>query len=272
MTTATPSEHLVDTTIVVLRMIGAQGCLLTQLRESYPRVISEKRYPIPDLELAEAFLTEHGLVSVTQGFVTRLIEPGDPTIRETLGRARANAATDPDAAVNDLAGFITNEEERRDIVAWTFDAAVNEANLALGAAGEEFVLNLVRAELVAAGDESAAERCERVSLTNDALGYDLFAPRAHADTIRKIEVKTTRLGWDPARIFVTRNEFTTGVRNPEQWSLVIVDASNADAFSLLGHVNATMLAHQVPSDQGAGKWQTMRALLPRLAITEGLPA
>lgn len=271
MTTVAPSEHLIDASIRVLGMIGPSGCTLSELRESYPRVITEKRFPVPDLELAEAFLTEYGFLSITDGFVTRLVEPDDQAARETLGRARAARATDPQTALEELAAFVPNEEERKDLVAWKFDAAADEANRFLGAAGEAFVLGLLRSELEAAGDPGAAARCQQVSLRNDALGYDLIAPRAHTDTIRKIEVKTTRLGWDPARVFVTRNEFTTGMRNPADWALVVVDASTADAMRLVGHVSATVLSHQTPTDNGFGKWQKMRALLPHRAITEGLP-
>lgn len=271
MATVAPSEHLVDTAIVVLRMIGSAGCALVQLRDSYPRLISEKRYPVPDLELAEAFLTEYGFLSITDGFVTRLVAPDDPKIRETLGLARASRTADPDTALAELAAFVANEDERRDLVAWKFDAAADEANRALGSAGEEFVLAALRVELEDAGDPEAALRCQRVSLKNDALGYDLIAPRLHSESVRKIEVKTTRLGWDPVRIFITSNEFTTGMRNPADWTLVIVDASNPDAMRLLGHVNATTISHQAPMDRGSGKWQTMRARLPHIGITEGLP-
>ena len=271
MSTITPSEHLIDASIRVLGMIGTAGCTLSQLRESYPRVITEKRFPVPDLELAEVFLTEYGFLSITNDFVTRLVEPDDEEIREILGRARASDATDPQAALDELAGIIANEEERKDVIAWKFDAATDEANRVLGAAGEAFVLDLLRAELEAAGDPDAAARCQQVSLTNDALGYDLVAPRAHSDTIRKIEVKTTRLPWTPVRVFVTRNEFTTGMRNSADWSLVIVDATTPDAMRIVGHVAPTALSHQTPTDNGSGKWQTMRALLPHLAITEGLP-
>ena len=271
MAAVAPSEHLIDAAIRVLGMIGSNGCTLIQLRESYPRVITEKRFPVPDLELAEAFLTEYGFLSITNGYVTRLVDPDDDTIHETLGRARAARATDPQVALEELAAFVASEEERKDLVAWKFDAAVDEANRLLGAAGEVFVLGLLRDQLEAAGDSAAAARCQQVSLNNDALGYDLVAPRVHSDTVRKIEVKTTRLGWDPARVFVSRNEFTTGMRNAADWTLVIVDASEPDTMRLVGHVTPTILSHQTPTDNGSGKWQTMRALLPHMAIAEGLP-
>ena len=78
-------------------------------------------------------------------------------------------------------------------------------NQALGAAGEEFVINFERARLIHAGKGGLADRIEHTSrLKGDGAGFDILSFE-NSGAERIIEVKTTKYGRDTP-FFVSRNE------------------------------------------------------------------
>ncbi|QIF04808.1 DUF3883 domain-containing protein [Roseimicrobium sp. ORNL1] len=79
------------------------------------------------------------------------------------------------------------------------------SNRSLGAAGEEFVIQLEHRRLWIAGKHSLAERIEHVSKTKgDGLGYDILSFEESGKE-RLIEVKTTSFG-QMTPFFLSRNE------------------------------------------------------------------
>ena len=92
------------------------------------------------------------------------------------------------------------------------------ANAALGAAGEDFVVNYERARLCAAGQDALAGRIEHVSRTRgDGDGFDILSFERSGKE-RLIEVKTTRNG-SQAPFYVTRNELVVSRREADCYHL-----------------------------------------------------
>ena len=107
-------------------------------------------------------------------------------------------------AINNPAGVNYLEREAR--------------NQALGAAGEEFIINYERARLIQAGRESLADRIEHVSETRGpSAGYDILSYETDGRD-RFIEAKTTKYGkYTP--FYITMNELTFSEKNSSQYYL-----------------------------------------------------
>jgi hypothetical protein len=141
---------------------------------------------------------------------------------------------------------------------------------AIGAAGEEAVVAACRMELKGLGEEEAAKQVRVVSEISDELGFDVVAPRVDG-TLRRFEVKTTRSVASVVTVFVTRNEFETGLADPN-WQLVVVRVNRDGGHSMLGYVGGADLAGLMPEDRDdAASWQVTRVRLPLEDLLEGLP-
>lgn len=91
-------------------------------------------------------------------------------------------------------------------------------NASLGAAGEEFVVQLEHDRLQREGAQRLADRIERVSKTRgDGLGYDILSFEASGRE-RLIEVKTTRYG-AMTPFFATPNEVDLSVTRAADYHL-----------------------------------------------------
>jgi hypothetical protein len=91
-------------------------------------------------------------------------------------------------------------------------------NRSLGAAGEEFVVQLETARLARAGFERLAMQVERVSETRgDGLGFDVLSFETTGEE-RLIEVKTTAYGASTP-FFVTTNEVRVSERDEGRFHL-----------------------------------------------------
>ncbi len=94
-----------------------------------------------------------------------------------------------------------------------------QANAALGLAGEEWVVAYERRRLAEAGRADLAKEVRHVSVVDgDGAGYDVrsFDPRSERQ--RLIEVKTTRSGI-LTPFYLTRNEVEVSKAAPESFSL-----------------------------------------------------
>jgi len=112
------------------------------------------------------------------------------------------------------------------------------ANSALGAAGEQFVLNFERARLIAGDRPGLADRIEHVSLTRgDFEGFDVlsFEPTGQE---RLIEVKTTRYGaYTP--FYVTQTELDRSREDSDRYHVhrVFGFREQPKLFTLPGPIN-----------------------------------
>ncbi|UTW03100.1 DUF3883 domain-containing protein [Amphritea atlantica] len=110
-------------------------------------------------------------------------------------------------------------------------------NIALGDAGEQFVMNFERARLIRAGKESLAERVEQVSVTQGpSAGFDVLSFEENGSD-RYIEAKTTKNGKNTP-FYVTPNELRFSQANAKRYHLYRVFKYRADPklFSLQGNL------------------------------------
>ncbi len=114
------------------------------------------------------------------------------------------------------------DAERMALIARKYDVAERDArNRALGAAGEEIVLEHEVATLRAAGRRDLADRVVWTSkMEGDGAGFDIrsFEPNGHG---RLIEVKTTN-GWERTPFHITRAELSAADVHRDQWNLIRV--------------------------------------------------
>lgn len=137
--------------------------------------------------------------------LSSLVAP--PAARGRVDRARENP----------LAPFSTLRKPRVDYI------RRESMNAALGAAGEDYVVNFERARLIAAHQERLANKIEHISKTRgDGAGYDVLSYETSGRE-RLIEVKTTRYGAQTP-FFVTRNEVAVSEQEAERYHLYRVFA------------------------------------------------
>jgi hypothetical protein len=89
--------------------------------------------------------------------------------------------------------------------------------------------------------------------------------------VRRLEVKSTRSAGATVRLFVTRNEITVGLADPD-WFLVVARRDIDGAWTVLGHAAAPSLQPLLPADRDSrGRWQTAALLLAVEDLEPGLP-
>ena len=190
----------------------------------------------------------------------RTAVPDDATVRTELLPDDASAA---------LAAVIPDPGRREAfLLARARKVETSEREL-LGGEGEEAVVAACRAQLAELGaGELAAVR--RVSLVSDELGYDVVAPRT-GDSVRRLEVKSTRSSGATVKLFLTRNEITVGLADPD-WFLVVARRGMDGKWTVLGHAAAASLQSLLPVDcDTRGRWQTAALVLAIGDLEPGLP-
>lgn len=108
-------------------------------------------------------------------------------------------------------------------------------NIALGDAGEQFVMNFEKARLIRAGKESLADRIEQVSVTQGpSAGFDVLSFEENGSD-RYIEAKTTKNGKNTP-FYVTPNELRFSQKNTKRYHLYRVFKYREDpkVFALQG--------------------------------------
>ncbi|WP_373318042.1 protein NO VEIN domain-containing protein [Virgisporangium aliadipatigenens] len=216
-------------------------------------------YSPATLREAEAALLHANLILR----VDRRIRPTDQLVRlrafedrdavEILAVCLAVFAGTPDHEVNPDAPSapLTDPDQRAEI----------------GAAAEDFVLDVCRRELDSLGRSDLAAKTQRVSLISDSLGFDILAP-VIGGASRRLEVKGQSTSSRPfVRFFLTRNEFEVGRRCPE-WSLVCCQVGSSP--NVVGWCKAGTLAPYLPQDRN-GRWTEALVTLPISTLFPGLP-
>lgn len=243
-----PTSHELAAAAQVARFIDAGGNAQADARKSYSVTSTEQGFAPSALRAGEGLLLEAGLLRLVDG---RLV----PT--EALA-AYTNIADPLDASktLERILGHKASEADRA----------------ATGAAGEEFVLALVREDLARLHRPDLAARCERVSLISDSFGYDVNAPTLDS-TMRRLEVKTQTTDSAPAtaRFYISRNEYDTGRSNPAEWALVACWRTHAGDVTLLGWCRASTLASYLPADRG-GRWTEALVYVPVSVLSPRFPS
>jgi hypothetical protein len=118
--------------------------------------------------------------------------------------------------------------------------AIEAANRALGARGEEFVMAFEHARLWAAGARKLADRIDHVAKNQgDGLGYDILSFETDGKE-RLVEVKTTRFGmYTP--FYASRNEVVVSQQRHRQYFIYRVCnfAKDRKLFLLNGPMEQT---------------------------------
>jgi hypothetical protein len=169
-----------------------------------------------------------------------------------------------------LAILVPDEDRRRELLLALGQRFDHTHQRLLGEIGEELVLAAAREQLRSLRHPRLADQVHRVSLGSDALGYDIVAPRVIGQH-RLLEVKATTTT-DPFGFYLSRNEHTTGGRNPDDWFLIACLITNVDqrAGEIIGWSSHPDLARHMPTDNEAGAWQSVRVELPSVTFTAGL--
>lgn len=110
----------------------------------------------------------------------------------------------------------------------------------LGKAGEEFVVNLERARLVAAGENRLAASVSHVAIERgDGLGYDILSYERNSRE-RLIEVKTTKYG-EYTPFYVSTNELRVSKESESMYHLYRVYSFGPEAkvFTRTGALDRT---------------------------------
>jgi hypothetical protein len=119
-------------------------------------------------------------------------------------------------------------------------------NAALGAAGEQFVLDVEHRRLWSSGQRKLAERIEHVSRTRgDGLGYDIISFETDGRE-RLVEVKTTAFG-SMTPFFASAREVSTSEAHSERYHLyrVIKFRSAPRIFTLPGSLRESCILDAV---------------------------
>ena len=116
------------------------------------------------------------------------------------------------------------------------------SNAALGAKGEQFVINYEQARLIHAGKDNLSDRIEQVSVTRgDGEGYDILSFNTDGSD-RFIEAKTTKYGIHTP-FFISSNEVMFSKEHKEHYHLYRVFNFREDPklFTLNGYVGERAL-------------------------------
>jgi hypothetical protein len=176
----------------------------------------------------------------------------------------------PDADLANLDEAIPDHGRREALLLTLANRIDREANETLGERGEEVVVNSCRTQLIELGRPDLAEKVQRVSLISDQLGYDVTAPRAN-ESSRRLEVKTTSRRGSSLTVYLSRNELTYGLRDPD-WMLVICQATEVGPISVVGWCHAGVLEPSIPRDVSSrAAWVSARFDLSLADLELGLP-
>jgi hypothetical protein len=234
----------------VLKIVGPEGLAVRDFKRS---VWLGRKFgfgPNDHLRACE-ILTEQGFLSVVnEVLVLEGFLPVDWLVQSI-------AAGDEEAC-----GLVDQFPERF----WKFD--VDQTVLQdIGKAGEDFVIQSLRESV----DQNLWSRIRHMSITNDALGFDISAP-SRFDSSRDVllEVKTSFRPGPKVRFHLTRNEARVGgARN--NWFLVFVRNSSL-GFQLVGHLTFGDVNTLLPSDASAEfMWSEAIGSIDQADLRPGLP-
>jgi hypothetical protein len=286
-----PSRFRLLAALEVAALISPEGTPIEAARLSYSQHPSEGLYGLADLALGENLLVSCGLLErrggrliLSDGLPELLTLEPDTALEVLLGRwmertppswlagAVADGSVQPElisSADSRALESAIADPAQRDAFLLALGNRVDAAVLTeLGARGEEYVAELCRAELEAAGRHDLVKDVIQVSTISDALGYDVSAPATDASS-RRIEVKTVG-NRSRVEINLTRNEASRGVAD-SAWALVVVRALD-EGEELLGWSRGADLAPYLPRDtHPRGRWSVVQIALPDALLKPGLP-
>ncbi|MCW2984440.1 MAG: hypothetical protein JWR63_2010 [Conexibacter sp.] len=290
---ALPTRHQLAAAARAASVLSHAGTRLTDARDSYMALPSGGIYRTPDLLRGERLLLSLGILREEDG----VLYPGrEARVLACLSEAEGiemllalllkrapplwlTGVTDgddvaleylPGEATGLLEQIVGGEDAQAAFLRGVASKVDPERNAETGRLAEEHVADLCREELRALGREQLAEQVQRISLINDAAGYDVAAPRVDA-SVRHLEVKGSRSQGGEARVFLSRNEVARALTDPD-WALTVCQISAEDEVQLWGWTTAGSFADQLPVDRpGNARWESASLKLVRRDLARGLP-
>lgn len=240
-----PSEYQIRAAIEVARLIDDAGNTVADARDAYRHTLTLGEHTPRSLRAGEALLLRMGL------------------LYEENGRLYPSSTLAVLARVDDT-------ESAELIRTWHHSTLAQEFRELIGTAGEEAVLTACRENLLALGRRDLAEKVQQVSLIDDRLGYDVYAPSVTGAS-RLLEVKTSgRSAPGAFAFYLSRNEYDTGRRRQGSWALVAC-TWDGTAAHVEGWCRAAALTAYLPVD-GSGRWTEALVHLPQTLLSRGVPA
>jgi hypothetical protein len=287
-----PSAHIARAALHAAAVIDRRGSPTADARESYWHHATGGSFPPVDLRRGERLLIDCGLLIDHDGTLVPTLELEQllaGSAEEALAALCQHALettrpawlasgvqiaelADRDSDAADAISEMVPDAERREELLLALGRRFDDAlRRAIGAIGEDLVVQAARTELQELGHADLARRVRRVSLTSDQLGYDVSAPRL-GGTTRLLEVKTTtatRVSSTVA-LHLTRGEAQAGLRLRD-WALVVCAVENIERREgrIVGWCPHDALAEALPRDTPTGHWEQARI---DLEVTQLMPA
>jgi hypothetical protein len=278
----------------VLHLLGDEGEYTSTLRRSWLNLPLGGELDVKDLDTAFRCLLATGLLtfegekilvdSELQGVCSETGEAQDEILLSallqvtrplwlTVSTSREGDLTleyVPDNVRSTLEYVLGDPARRESFLLSRANLADDHNQRELGALGEEYVVQELILDLCRIGASHKASNVRRLSIISDELGYDIVAPRLGSG-VRRIEVKTTSRFSGQFSFYISRNEFQTGMADPD-WSLVFVRALSENELRIAGWLRAGDLATLVPLDQHRdGSWKSARISVKNEWLQAGLP-
>lgn len=273
----------------MLTIVGVSSHTKSEVRASYRSTVSGGLLSSDGLRKAERWLVDQrwletdgvtviasdrcrALPDEEEQVARELVLAAIPDLMPTWLRAvGAQGEVRPELVPEQVATVLADmfdPEERDAVLLATALKYDEEAQRAVGDAGEEAVVTASSAFLKGEGRLDLARRVRRVSLISDALGYDILAPNLDGQDCR-LEVKCYR-GRHP-RFYITRNEFEVGL-TLRRWYLVLCKFIPDSPAKVVGWTTLSTLRSKVPIDRdGSVTWQVVRVRLRESDLRPGLP-
>lgn len=292
MSESIPTSHQLDAALRVATVLTTEERSLASVRAGYGHLPSDGLFGTPELLDGESLLIAAGVATLNED---RLSLTSDltawrshdvATARELLLvellSNRTPAWLPIATATGDLELELVPSEAARQLEDVVTDPSRREALLlalgqkhdtayrsAIGAIGEEVVVDECQRVLRQSGHSHLAEQVAQVSLASDALGYDITSPTLSGG-VRRLEVKTMGASRIQLRLFISRNEYETGLSD-RNWRLVVCRLTSEETAEILGSCRAGQLGPLVPVDSPGGEWREALLELDSNALTPGLP-
>jgi len=277
-----PSEHVLEAAAHVATLLDDPSSAAADARESYWRRALGGSFGPPDLRLGERLLVDIGLVIEVGGHLSASAELRTLLEGSFEGMASVVAgrvleltplAVESDSFEEGLSKLVPDAARREELLAALGRRFDDSRRRAVGAVGEQLVVETVREELRALGYPELAREVRQLSLETDQAGYDISAPRIGGPK-RLLEVKaTTAKDPDGVSIYLSRNEAETGQRFESQWALVICRVLDVEEKQgeLLGWLPMGSLRNCFPVDTGRGRWESAELEIEVAELLPGVP-
>jgi Protein NO VEIN, C-terminal len=277
-----PSEHVLEAAVHVATLLDDPSSAAADARESYWRKALGGSFGPSDLRLGERLLVDIGLVIETDERLSASAELRGLLEGSFEGMARVVAgraleltppAAESGSFEESLSKLVPNAERREELLAALRRRFDDGRRRAVGAVGEQLVVDTVREELRGLGYPDLAREVRQLSLESDQAGYDISAPLIGGPK-RLLEVKaTTAEDQDRVSLYLSRNEADTGLRYESQWALVLCRVLDVEEKrgELLGWLSVGSLRNHFPLDTSRGRWANIELEINVAELYPGVP-